>query len=138
MLQSRGVGIDVVDIADFSQTLARSGENFIQAVFTAGEIAYCQGRSPQHFAVRWAAKEAFLKASWGNEFHDIEPLDIEVVSEVGRAPKICLSGRTADWARLTGVKGVDVSLSHSRHTAIAVVLIKYHLDIPVFKYERSG
>ena len=59
-----GIGVDIVSIRRIERMLERWGPLFIQRVYTPGEIAFCQGKSNpgQHFALRWAAKEAMLKA----------------------------------------------------------------------------
>jgi phosphopantetheine--protein transferase-like protein len=59
-----GVGIDLQEISEFHRTLERAGEPYIQRVFTVAEIAYCRAKPdpPSSFAVRFAAKEATIKA----------------------------------------------------------------------------
>jgi len=137
-----GLGVDVVDIEDFSATLRRSGRRFITEVFTDAEIAYCDGRRPQHYCVRWAAKEAFFKASaavqslapghenesWtlmGGLPHDFQYRDIEVITSTGRAPALRLAGAAARWSRAVGLAWAVVSLSHSRSTAFAAVVLQF-------------
>ncbi len=122
-----GLGIDVVDISDFAATLTRSGERFTAEVFTTGETAYCQGRRPQHYAARWAAKEAFFKAAGGSLPRDTRYQDVEVVLNAARAPGLRLSGAAARWARAVGVASAALSLAHSRRTAVAAVILRYRL-----------
>jgi len=110
------IGIDIVDINRFQRAVERWGDLFIQRVFTKKEIAYCsKQKDGGSFAARFAAKEAFFKAlgtgliSW----KEVEVLD-------GGPPKIVVYGRSKEL--LNGRK-VEVSLSHERLFAVAVVII---------------
>ena len=111
-----GVGTDVVDIDRFAAALARR-PRLAERCFTDAEAAYCRSRGypPQHFAARFAAKEAVGKAlgigmtRWR---------EVEVLRGRG-APRIALHGRYAERARELGVGRVHVSLTHDRGSAIA-------------------
>ena len=64
MSQVLGIGTDIIECLRIAQMIERHGELFINRVYTPQEIQYCQSRkmATQHFAGRWAAKEAILKA----------------------------------------------------------------------------
>jgi phosphopantetheine--protein transferase-like protein len=119
------VGVDVVDIEDFSATLDRSGAQFISEVFTRDEIAYCGDRRPQHYGVRWAAKEAFFKATNGALPSETSYRDVEITLEPNGAPRLRLSGAAAAWALRAGLRSSTVSLSHSRRTSMAAVILRF-------------
>ncbi len=114
-----GVGLDVMEIDRFATALARR-PRLAERCFTEAEAAYCAGKPfpPQHFAARFAAKEAVGKAlgigmtRWR---------EVEVVRGRG-APTIALHGRYADRARQLGVDRIHVSLTHGRDSAMAVAV----------------
>jgi holo-[acyl-carrier protein] synthase len=117
-----GVGIDLAPIERVQKILARHGERFERKVFTGGERAYCRSRADaaQHFAARFAAKEATLKALGvpeGLSWHELE-----VVSREGAAPTVALSGVAAAAAAERGVTRLHLSLSHAGGQAVAVVV----------------
>ena len=111
-----GVGTDVVEIDRFAAALERR-PRLAERCFTPAEAAYCHSRRfpPQHFAARFAAKEAVGKAlgigmtRWR---------EVEVVRGRG-APSIALHGRYAARAAQLGVERVHVSLTHGRDSATA-------------------
>lgn len=118
-----GVGIDIVDIERMERALARH-PRLAGRLFTGREIAYCAGRScpAASFAARFAAKEAVRKAcSRALTGVVMEWREIEVSLESGR-PEIRLAGQTAALAAGAGIAGLEVSLSHSRDHACAVVV----------------
>ena len=117
------VGIDVIEIRRMEQSLARFGTRFRRRVFTEEECRYCDGRAepPVHFAARFAAKEAMMKAlgtGWGN---GVDWKQIQVISHSGRPPLLAVSGRAAD---LCGSMRIHLSLTHSRLIAAAVVVLE--------------
>ncbi|HMN99393.1 MAG TPA: holo-ACP synthase [Miltoncostaeaceae bacterium] len=114
-----GVGVDVVEIDRFAESL-RKRPRLAERCFTEAEQAYCSRKPfpPQHYAARFAAKEAVGKAlgigmtRWR---------EVEVVRGRG-APTIALHGKYAERARLLGVTAVHVSLTHGRDTAMAFAI----------------
>lgn len=111
-----GIGTDVVDIERFAAALARR-PRLAERCFTPAEAAYCRSRGypPQHFAARFAAKEAVGKAlgigmtRWR---------EVEVIRGRG-APTIALHGRYADRGHDLGVARVHISLTHDGGSAMA-------------------
>jgi len=119
----RGVGVDLVSVPRMAGILGRQGERFERRVFTEGERAYCRtrARAPEHYAARFAAKEAALKAlgvpaglTWR---------EMEVVSE-GGAPRLRLHGKAAEAARARRGFRVHLSLTHTTDAAVAVVIVE--------------
>jgi len=119
----RGIGVDVVDVERMKKTLQDQGDTFISKVFTETEITYCRSRKNphEHFAARFAAKEAVSKAmqkGWSGEFRW---KDIEVMNEPSGAPRIVLYGELAQL--LEGAK-IHLSLSHTEKTVVAFSIIE--------------
>lgn len=126
----RGIGVDVVDVQRMKSLIEEQGSPFLNKVFTDSEIAYCRSKkSPhEHFAARFAAKEAVSKAmqtGWSGTFRW---KDVEVVNEPSGAPKIILYQEVAKaLARHT----LHLSLSHTETTVVAFVAIER--DVPRLK-----
>jgi holo-[acyl-carrier protein] synthase len=101
--------------------IEKHGELFLSRVFTTREIQYCSTRraANQHYAGRWAAKEAVLKVLGTGWAKGIQWTDIEVVNEVSGAPTIRLSNRAAEIASERGIRNVLISISHCRAYATA-------------------
>jgi holo-[acyl-carrier protein] synthase len=121
-----GIGTDIVECLRIAKMIERHGELFIGRVYTAQEISYCQSRrmATQHFAGRWAAKEAVLKALGTGWQRGISWRDIEVRNEAGGRPAIALSGGARRVANEQGIGEVLITISHCRGhaTAFAIAL----------------
>lgn len=124
-------GIDVVSVPRIAQLRAEFGESFLQRSFTARERTYCErrGTPAQHYAARWAAKEAFLK-TLGGEADGVPTSAVGIVHE-GKRPRLSLDGPAAD--ALDDVlrdRGYDresasrsVSLSHDSESGVAIASV---------------
>lgn len=122
-----GLGLDIVDVERVARMLEREGERVTARLLTENEWAYCSGmHTPaQHVAVRLAAKEAAFKALAGTvEARGIGWREIEVVHDEHRRPSVTLYGRAAERARELQVTRTLLTLSHSRQTAGAVVILE--------------
>jgi holo-[acyl-carrier protein] synthase len=117
-----GTGIDVLEISRFAEAITRHGERFLNRIFTHAELENCQGRI-ERLAVRFAAKEAVLKAV-GTGFSGVTWHDMEVLTSSGGAPVLHLSGHALRVAEGLGVARTHISLSHSKVTAVAVVILE--------------
>jgi len=119
-----GVGLDVVPIARIASMLDRYGARLEEKLFSPDERAYCagRGRPAQHFAARFAAKEATLKALGAPS--GLRWQEIEVVSGPGGAPLLRLSGAAARAAAERGAVVRHVSLTHAGEVAAAVVIME--------------
>ena len=118
----RGVGIDIEEVGRFATLLQRWGRQFTTRIFTDTEIAYCESkhRPSQHFAARFAAKEAFAKAlgtGWRGPF---AWKDVEIVNDMNGKPIVRLSN---EIQRTVGSGSIEISLSHTAQYVAAVVLI---------------
>jgi holo-[acyl-carrier protein] synthase len=119
--------MDIVDVARVTVMLARAGERVTTRLLTPAEWAYCaRMQSPAaHVAARLAAKEAAFKALSGTEdARGIGWRDVEIVHDDHRRPIVVLHGRAAARARELGVARVLVTLTHSRLSAAAVVILE--------------
>jgi holo-[acyl-carrier protein] synthase len=116
------IGTDIVECVRIAQMIEKYGEVFLQRVFTQKEIQYCSSRkaSTQHYAGRWAAKEAVMKVLGTGWSKGIHWTDLEVTNEVSGAPKLILSGRAAEIAKERGIREVMLSISHCRSYATAL------------------
>jgi holo-[acyl-carrier protein] synthase len=121
-----GIGTDIVECLRIAQMIERHGELFIDRVYTTAEIEYCRCRkqATQHFAGRWAAKEAILKAIGTGWRRGISWRDIEVRNESGGKPTVALRGGARDVVEQLGVGEILVTISHCRThaTAFAIAL----------------
>ena len=119
----RGIGVDIVEIARIRKSIESAGDGFLEKVFTPQEITYCKSKHNmhQHFAARFAAKEAVSKAlstGWQGEFRW---KSVEVVNDISGQPRIALHGTLKD--RLAGA-AILVSLSHSESHVVAMIVIE--------------
>lgn len=121
-----GLGIDIVNIARIEQVIQRWGDKFLQRTFTPRERAYCAAKAfpNQHYAVRFAAKEAVFKALGTGWNYGVGWLDVEVRPhpESGQ-PAITLSGKCLDLLGDPSSFRVLISLSHDKEYAIAQAVI---------------
>lgn len=119
----KGLGVDIIEIARIRRTIEDQGDAFLRRIFTAREIAYCTAKAnpSQHFAARFAAKEAVSKAMATGWSGDFAWCDVEVMNDEAGRPQVALHGRVGE--RLAGSR-VLVSLSHSDAHVVAVALIE--------------
>jgi len=118
--------VDVVNIPRLREALLRH-ERFAERVFTPGERAYCEARPDPapHFAARFAAKEAALKAlGLGIQGLGVDAVlqGVEVVRDEG-PPRLVLTGRAERRARELGVRTTVLSLAHDGDVALASVVM---------------
>ncbi len=124
MPQIIGTGTDIIECLRIAQMIERHGDLFINRVYTPDEVAYCRSRkqATQHFAGRWAAKEAILKALGTGWRRGITWRDVEVRSEPGGRPVVAVQGAVKDLVEQLGVVQILVSISHCRTHAVAYVI----------------
>ncbi|MGH3116685.1 MAG: holo-ACP synthase [Vicinamibacterales bacterium] len=119
-----GIGLDATELARIDDVLRRHGDRFMRRVFTDGEIEYCTRRRfpAPHFAGRWAAKEAAMKALGTGHARGVLWRDVEVVRR-GGPPQLQLHGAAARHAARLGVTRALVTITHCETLAIAQVLL---------------
>ena len=117
------VGLDVIEIGRVRRALERY-PRFRERCFTAEERRYCDSRPnpAQHYAARFAGKEAVGKALGFGVARAFAWLDVEIA---GRPkPVVSLSGRVAAWAEQAGAGALDLSMTHSKGIAAAVCVVE--------------
>jgi len=119
----RGIGVDIIEIDRVRRSIEELGDRFLDKVYTSGEKVYCDAKAHrfQHYAARFAAKEALSKAlstGWAGEFRW---KDVEVMNEPSGQPAFLLHGKLCDI--LSGAN-VMLSMSHSESHVVAMVLIQ--------------
>lgn len=120
-----GLGTDLVEVERISAILEKEA-GFREMIFSATEIAYCESKTNkyEHYAARFAAKEAFFKAlgtGWltGTLFNEVE-----IINNEDGKPEILLSGDTANSLASMRITNILVSLTHVKAMASAVVIIE--------------
>jgi holo-[acyl-carrier protein] synthase len=120
-----GNGIDLVDVSRIAAKLSK-GNGFRDKVFSLNEIRYCeQSANPsENFAARFAAKEAFLKATGKGMLLGYDLSEIEISNDQDGKPFITLAGNFAAFFNQNKWKAIHVSLSHTQTMACAFVIIE--------------
>src|SRR5882724_4531177 len=120
------IGIDINEVARIREVLLRS-PRFRERVFTAAERAYCDSRgvaAAQHYAARFAAKEATLKALQTGWRGGIGWQDVEIASRESGAPYLILQGMVQELFEKSGATAAHLSMSHTSEHAIAQVVLE--------------
>ena len=123
-MQIIGIGTDIIECERIARMLSMYGERFTNHVYTERETLYCAGRkfAEQHFAGRWAAKEAVMKAFGTGWISGVSWNDIEVVIQVGGKPIIRLHRGAEQKASELGIAEVLISISHCKSYATATAI----------------
>ena len=119
-----GLGLDATDIDRIADVIERHGDRFLHRVFTDGEIAYCTRRRVPaiHFAGRFAAKEAGMKALGTGHTQGVLWRDLEVVRR-GGPPQLQFHGGAARRFSAIGGRSSLLTITHSDDLALAQVMI---------------
>jgi holo-[acyl-carrier protein] synthase len=119
----KGLGTDLVDIDRMASKIEK--EAFLKITFTEGEISYCQGKKypAQHYAARFAAKEAYMKAIGTGWSKEADFKEIEVINIKSGQPIIKLLGGSLTFFQQSNFNHIFVSLSHTDKIANATVII---------------
>jgi holo-[acyl-carrier protein] synthase len=120
-----GVGIDMIETERVADKISKE-QGFREMVFSKNEIEYCEKKTNQfeHYAARFAAKEAFLKAAGTGWRNGTAFNEIEIINTENGKPEIVLSGETKKTLEHIDVKKISVSLSHLKSIASAIVIIE--------------
>lgn len=123
-MQILGIGTDIIECPRIGKMIEQHGELFLRRVYTEREIRYCQARKHaiEHFAGRWAAKEAILKAIGTGWSRGISWTDLEVRNAASGQPEVLVRGGAKDAALRRGIGDILVSISHCRTYATAYAL----------------
>ena len=119
-----GLGTDIVEVDRIAKMIADHGDHFLQRVFTPAEIEHCRPRreSAPHFAGRWAAKEAVMKALGTGFTPDVGWTDIEILVKPSGQPYIQLHGKALAYADSHNFGEILVTISHTSTYATATAI----------------
>ena len=118
-------GIDLVEVGRMEQRIKQSGRSFLDRVFSASEQAYCGSKRMkfEHYAARFAAKEALLKALKIRPRKGQRLSGIEIQREATGKPFIALAAESRKQLRLPPGAQIELSIAHEREYAIATVVV---------------
>lgn len=119
-MATAGIGVDMLEIDRMERVLKRR-PNFARRVFTDEERAYCErcARPAEHYAARFAAREAVVKALGTGFSQGVGFRDVSVTRDESGRPRALLSGRAAELARERGIREIALSISHTHDVAVA-------------------
>ena len=120
------IGIDIIEVRRVRETIART-PRFAERVFTDAERAYCESRgaaAAQHYAARFAAKEAALKALQTGWRGGISWQDVEIAARESGAPFLIFRGEVLAVFEKFGATATHLSMSHTSEHAIAQVILE--------------
>ena len=121
-----GIGVDLVKCERIQHSIDRFGDRFLHRVFTEGEIEYSMSMKfpARHLAARFAAKEAVSKAFGTGIGHAMGWRDIDVRKKPSGEPYLVLTGHADDLAKQRGVTAASITLSHTDHHAMAMIVLE--------------
>jgi holo-[acyl-carrier protein] synthase len=120
------IGIDIIEVRRVREVMART-PRFCERVFTQRERDYCDSRgvvAAQHYAARFAAKEAMLKALGTGWSGGIAWQDVEITPQESGAPVLQFYGRVRELYEQSGARRAHLSISHTTEHAIAQVILE--------------
>ncbi len=115
------IGIDLIEISRIRAAVDRWGEKFLSRIYTEAELERYRSSS-ESLAARFAAKEAAVKALSSPQAGYLRWRDIEILSESNGQPILKLYGKALQLAQESRISTFEVSLSHTRENAIAIVI----------------
>lgn len=117
----KGIGNDIIQVTRLEGTIARYGQRFLDRTFTSHEQKYCLEHkdSTRHFAGRWAAKEAIVKALGHGFDHNVSWLDIEIANDPHGKPYPIFS---ESLNQIYNTPNLLLSISHCKEYAIATAI----------------
>lgn len=116
-------GTDIIEISRIQKSIEKSGETFLNLIYTPAEIEYCESKRNAkycHYAGRFAAKEAIYKAVSGilNDRFGISWKNAQVINDKNGNPHVEFLN-----IELKGLKSIDISISHCKEYAVATVVV---------------
>ena len=120
-----GLGIDIIEVRRIAEKIEKDN-GFRELVFSANEIAYCENKTHkhEHYAARFAAKEAFFKALGTGWLNGTAFNEVEIINNKHGKPEIALLGLTNSTINALGNFSITVALTHIKSTASAVVILE--------------
>jgi holo-[acyl-carrier protein] synthase len=120
-----GTGIDIIEVERITLRVGRDS-GFRELVFSKDEMNYCDSKAArfEHYAARFAAKEAFLKAIGRGWDSGLALHEIEVVNQANGKPGLRITGQTEKELAPLGIRFIHLSLSHLKSMATAIVILE--------------
>lgn len=120
-----GIGLDVIEVERVQEKIEKE-QGFRELVFGAEEIAYCEPKTHkyEHYAARFAAKEALFKALGTGWTSGTAYNEILILGDDTGKPEIHLTGKTANTLNTIDISKIKISISHLKNIAAAVVVIE--------------
>ncbi len=120
-----GIGIDIIEVDRIAEKIEKNN-GFKELVFSAKEIAYCEEKTHknEHYAARFAAKEAFFKALGTGWLNGTAFNEVEITNDEHGKPSITLLGETNNVVSSLQIGNISVSLTHIKAMASAFVVIE--------------
>ena len=121
-----GTGIDITEVPRIAASIERFGRRFLERVFTADEIRYCESKAnkAERYAARFAAKEAGMKAIGTGWRRGVTWQDVEVRRLPGGRPTLEFHGQAGEFFRKLGAVRAHLSLTHTKEFAMAQVILE--------------
>lgn len=116
-------GTDIIEVSRIKESIEKLGEKFLNKIYTQKEIEYCLSKNNmkyQHFAARFAAKEAIFKAisSLLKNKYEIKWTDVEVINDENGRPYVHFLNN------IYNIEQIDISISHLKEYAIATCIVE--------------
>jgi len=120
-----GIGTDLIEVERVKKSVEKIN-GFKEKIFCPGEVAYCESKKNkfEHYAGRFAVKEAFFKAIGTGWRNGLGFNEIEVVNDKLGKPVINLHGKTLEFAKKHKFTNMQATISHVKNTAVAFVIIE--------------
>ena len=118
-------GTDIVEIYRIKDAIEKNGDTFLNKIYTKNEIEYCESHNSnkyQHYAARFATKEAVSKALGTGFVGEFSWTEIEVKNDDLGRPSVVLTGKALELFNKLNMKELSVSISHCKEYAISVVV----------------
>lgn len=121
----KGTGVDIIEISRIKTAIEKDNK-FIKKIFSEKEIEYCESKvkKAQHYAARFASKEAFFKAIGTGWRKGMSWTDISIENNELGKPDIKLTGETLKYFNKSGYKSITLSISHSKEYAVGFVIVE--------------
>jgi holo-[acyl-carrier protein] synthase len=121
-----GTGIDIAEVDRIASSIERFGRRFLERVFTADEIRYCESKAnkSERYAGRFAAKEAAMKAIGTGWSRGVTWQDVEVRRAPGSRPTIVFHNRAGEFFHKLGATRAHLSITHTKDSAMAQVILE--------------
>lgn len=115
-------GTDIIEIERVKNSIEKYEQKFKDSLYTEREIEYCEGRKVQkyqHYAARFAAKEAIFKAISKVLSNEYSLKDFEIINDGNGKPEVYMK------TPIDEIENIDISISHCKEYAVAMVVVLF-------------